>query len=191
MPYPSQVDRESIIAQAWQLIEDEGVDNLSLSKLAASLNVKAPSLYRHVANKASLLQAVNLHTSQQLVATIHETASRSEGSAIEQLTKLMHSYRHFAHAHPHSYMLAFTNTNDAQRPDEETLAQLAIPLQQLMTAVSGSEHSLAALRGAMALVHGFVLLELHGQLRRGGDLEQDFDTAVWAYLQGWQKGEST
>lgn len=186
MPYPSQVDRETIIAQAWHLIEEEGVDKLSLSKLATSLNVKAPSLYRHIANKAGLLQAVNLHTSQQLVAALNEAASQTEGSAIEQLTGLMHSYRHFAHAHPHSYLLAFTNTNDALRPDEDTLAQLALPLQQLITAVSGPDQSLAALRGAMALVHGFVLLELHGQLRRGGDLAQDFDTAVRAYLRGWQ-----
>jgi hypothetical protein len=55
-----------------------------------------------------------------------------------------------------------------------------------MTAVSGPKNSLAALRGAMALVHGFVLLELHGQLRRGGDLALDFDTAVHAYLRGWE-----
>jgi hypothetical protein len=63
---------------------------------------------------------------------------------------------------------------------------MALPLQALMSAVSGPEDSLAALRGAMALVHGFVLLELHGQLRRGGDLAVDFDTVVRAYLRGWQ-----
>ena len=95
------------------------------------------------------------------------------------------SFISFALAHPHTYVLAFTSTNDALRPDEYAMEQLALPLQQLITAVSGPEKSLAALRGAMALVHGIVMLELHGQLQRGGDLGTDFGTAVQGYLNGW------
>ena len=186
MPYPSQMNREEIVKQAWQLIEAEGTENLSLGKLAQVLGVKAPSLYRHVSNKAALLQAVNLHTSQQLVTELNEAAAQTSGNAQTQIAAIMRSYRAFALAHPHTYVLAFTNNDDALRPDEDVLAQLALPLQQLITAVSGPEKSLAALRGAMALVHGFVMLELHGQLRRGGDLVVDFETAVQAYLRGWQ-----
>ncbi|WP_420627671.1 TetR/AcrR family transcriptional regulator [Candidatus Leptofilum sp.] len=185
MPYPSQVSRDTIVTQAWQLIEADGVEALSLGKLARELGIKAPSLYRHVGNKAKLLQAVNLHTSQQLVAGLNEAAEQASGDAKMQIAVLIHSYRSFALAHPHTYTLAFTNTDDSLRPDENALEQLALPLQQLMTAVSGEEKSLAALRGAMALVHGFVMLELHGQLRRGRDLGADFATAVHAYLNGW------
>ena len=186
MPYPSQVDRETIIAQAWHLIEAEGVDNLSLSKLAKSLGIKAPSLYRHVSNKASLLQAVNLYTTQQLIAALNQAVAETNGTASQQLAALLRVYRSFAHAHPHTYILAFTNTDDALRPDENVLEQMALPLQALMSTVSGETNSLAALRGAMALVHGFVMLELQGQLRRGGDLAADFEKVVEAYLQGWQ-----
>ncbi|MCA9917217.1 MAG: TetR/AcrR family transcriptional regulator [Anaerolineales bacterium] len=185
MPYPSQVNREVIVAQAWQLIEAEGVGNLSLSKLAEQLGIKAPSLYRHVGNKAGLLQAVNLYTSQTLVTQLNQSAAQANGDAKVQIAAIMRSYRAFALAHPHTYVLAFTNTEEALRPDEDVLEQLALPLQELITAVSGPEKSLAALRGAMALVHGFVMLELHGQLRRGGDLGVDFETAVHAYLNGW------
>lgn len=186
MPYPSQVNRDEIIAQAWQLIETDGADNLSLSRLAGSLGVKAPSLYRHVSSKADLLQAVNQHTSIQLIEALQTAAAQTNGSAIEQIAALLHSYRRFAYEHPNSYLLAFTNTDEALRPDEDLLEQMVLPIQGLMTAVSGPDHALAALRGAMALVHGFVLLELHGQLRRGGDLAVDFATAVQAYLHGWQ-----
>ncbi len=186
MPYPSQVNRDDIIAQAWQLIEADGADNLSLNKLAAALGVKAPSLYRHVANKAALLQAVNENTSLRLIEALQTAAAQTSGSPSEQVAALLHAYRHFAHEHPHSYLLAFTNTDEALRPDAALLEQMVLPIQTLMTAVSGPEQSLAALRGAMALVHGFVLLELHGQLRRGGDLAVDFATAVQAYLRGWE-----
>lgn len=186
MPYPRQINREEIVAQAWQLIEAKGTENLSLGKLAQALGVKAPSLYRHVGSKADLLQAVNQHTSLQLIEALQTAAAQTSGSSTEQLAALLHAYRRFAHEHPHSYLLAFTNTDEALRPDADLLEQMVLPIQALMTAVSGPEQSLAALRGAMALVHGFALLELHGQLRRGGDLEANFDTAVQAYLRGWQ-----
>jgi AcrR family transcriptional regulator len=186
MPYPTQVSREEIVTQAWQLIEANGAENVSLSDVAAALGIKAPSLYRHVGSKAGLLQAVNLHTTQQLISALQTAAAHTSGSPHQQLVALLHAYRTFAHAHPNSYVLAFTNNDESLRPDENMLAEMALPIQELMTAVSGPENSLAALRGAIALVHGFVLLELHGQLRRGGDLALDFDTAVHAYLRGWE-----
>ncbi len=41
------------------------------------------------------------------------------------------------------------------------------------------------LRGAWALIHGFIMFELSGQFRRGGDLESAFIESVQAYLDGW------
>ncbi|MCC7450570.1 MAG: helix-turn-helix transcriptional regulator, partial [Anaerolineae bacterium] len=75
MPYPSQVDRQSIIDKARELIEAEGIENLSLGRLATALGVKAPSLYRYVDSKTELLRAVNLMTTQGLVSTIREATS--------------------------------------------------------------------------------------------------------------------
>jgi len=48
----------------------------------------------------------------------------------------------------------------------------------------GEEAALPALRGGWALVHGFVMLEISGQFRRGGDLDAAFAHAVAAYIRG-------
>ena len=56
MPYPTQITKDQIIQKAHALIEQEGRDALSLGKLATALGVKAPSLYRHVGNKAELVE---------------------------------------------------------------------------------------------------------------------------------------
>ena len=69
--------------------------------------------------------------------------------------------------------------------EQQLLEALAIPIQQVMAEISGEEGSLAALRGLWALLHGFMLLELSGQFRRGGDLEAAFVQSVEAYLNGW------
>ncbi len=184
MPYPSQVNRENIIQQAWQMIEEEGVQQLSLNKLAASLNIKAPSLYRHVSSKADLLQAVNLLTLQKLFTDIASTIP-ADKPPLEQMTAVLHTYRQFALAHPHTYELVY-QYNPAARPDENILVQLILPIQEIIAGVTGPDNSLAALRGALALAHGFVMLEINQQLQRGGDLDADYQQAVNAYLNGWQ-----
>jgi hypothetical protein len=45
---------------------------------------------------------------------------------------------------------------------------------------------LAALRGVLALVHGFVMLEINNVLRRGGSLTADFTQIITTYISGWQ-----
>ncbi len=182
MPYPNQVNRESIINQAWAFVDENGIEQFSLAKLASALGVKAPSLYRHVGNKATLLQSVNLVTLKKLFATLEKEA---EATGSDKMVTILNEYRTFALTHPHTYLLAYQH-NVAQRPDEDILVQMVLPIQKIMAQISGDEDSLAALRGALALVHGFVLLELNEQLQRGGDLAAHFKQSVEAYLRGWK-----
>jgi AcrR family transcriptional regulator len=89
MPYPSQITPESIIQKAAEMGEQDGVEQLSLAKLASALGVKAPSLYRHVSNKDALLQAVNLQTLQRLFAEFEAALASVGGDAAEQLTAVL------------------------------------------------------------------------------------------------------
>ncbi len=182
MPYPNLVNQESIVNEAWVFIDANGVEQFSLAKLAAALGVKAPSLYRHVGNKAALLQSVNLLTLKKLFTTLGKAA---EADSSDKMVTILNEYRTFALTHPHTYLLAYQH-NPAQRPDESVLVDMVLPIQQIMAQISGEADSLAALRGALALVHGFVLLELNEQLQRGGDLGTHFKQSVEAYLRGWK-----
>jgi len=187
MPYPAQTDRNTIIQTARTLIEREGVEQLSLARLATELGIKAPSLYRYIPNKAALLQAVNLLTYRQLFIA-YETALQVAGDdPQDRMLAIFRAHRAFAHANPETYVLAYTTTVPEQRADERVLEQMARLIQELMSAISGPERSLAALRGALALVHGFVMLELKDQLKRGGDLTQAFEESIAAYVAGWQQ----
>ena len=187
MPYPTQVDAEKIVVKARELIEAGGVDGLSLHKLAAELGVKAPSLYRYFADKLALLRAVNDETSRRLFAAIATALEAASTDAASRLLTVALAYRDFAHANPVTYGLLFSNTIAELRPDEAVQVQRVLPLQALMAEVSGEGESLAALRGLNALIHGFVMLELSGQFRRGGDLDAAFVRSVQAYVAGWEK----
>lgn len=186
MPYPTQINPELILKKARELVEAEGADQLSLHELAATLGVKTPSLYRYFPSKTHLLRALNLQTVRQITAAMPETIADG-GDARMQLMNMSRAWRAFAHANPMAYALAFTHPNPELRPEEKLLEALVMPIQQVMASISSEEGSLAALRGLWALIHGFMVLELGGQFRRGGDLEAAFVQSVEAYLNGWEQ----
>ena len=187
MPYPAQTSRDAIVQAAQLLLERDGADQLSLAQLAAALNIKTPSLYRHVASKAELLRAVVARTFHQLFASYDEALRAGVGEPAEQIRRVLAAHRAFAHANPAAYALAFTTSAAEERPADQQLERMVLPLQELLARVSGASHALDALRGALALVHGFAMLEIHHQLRRDGDLDAAFAAAVDAYIAGWRR----
>jgi hypothetical protein len=98
---------------------------------------------------------------------------------------LARAFRAFAHANPMTYLLATSSTTPELRLDPAVLESLALLLQRVIATIAADEHSLAALRGMWALIHGFAMLELNEQFQRGGDLDATFDQAVEAYIAGW------
>jgi AcrR family transcriptional regulator len=52
------LSQDRIVSEAVRLLDEEGVDALSMRSLGARLNTAATSLYRHVANKDELIELV-------------------------------------------------------------------------------------------------------------------------------------
>lgn len=185
MPYPAQVNREQLIETAWNMVEETGTDDLTLSNLAKVFGIRAPSLYRHVKNKAALVRAVNELTEHRLFTAMNDSLVQAADEPAAQLMAAAYGYRRFAHAHPRPFLLAFTTSDPDERPDPQLQTEAVLPLQRIMAVISGEADSLPALRGLLALVYGFVLLEINDQLRRGGSLDDAFEQSVAAYLRGW------
>jgi len=183
-PYPAQVDQALIVDKARELIEQDGADNLTLAKLASALNIKAPSLYKYVNSRAHLIKVVNTVTAQQLQDVI-DNAIKDTTTPREALVHISIAYRVFALANPIIYSLLYSNLDADSRPDTQLMESIALPLQKLMSTTVPLGYSLEALRGALALLHGFITLELNGQFQRGEDIELAFHHSIQAYLDGW------
>lgn len=52
------LDKQQIVTEAIALLDADGLDGLTLRKLAARLGVQQPTLYWHLPNKAALLTAI-------------------------------------------------------------------------------------------------------------------------------------
>jgi TetR/AcrR family tetracycline transcriptional repressor len=54
-PLSATLDRDRLIEAAFAQLEEDGLEGLSMRRLAARLNVQAPALYWHIGDKAELL----------------------------------------------------------------------------------------------------------------------------------------
>jgi TetR/AcrR family tetracycline transcriptional repressor len=60
MGRPAVITRESVAETALRLIDEEGLEAVSLERIANEHNVRGPSLYHHFADKAAILTEVAL-----------------------------------------------------------------------------------------------------------------------------------
>jgi len=58
--------REKVLHAAMALVDEDGLDGLSMRRLATALDVHAMSLYNHVSNKADLLDGIAEHAFNQV-----------------------------------------------------------------------------------------------------------------------------
>ncbi|XRQ09541.1 TetR/AcrR family transcriptional regulator C-terminal domain-containing protein [Actinomadura welshii] len=64
------ITRERIVAAALELLNDQGMDALTVRALAARLNVGAPALYWHVRNKQELLDEMSTVVMRRVIEAV-------------------------------------------------------------------------------------------------------------------------
>lgn len=96
-PRTTPLAREEILAEALRLIDAEGLDALSMRRLARELGVEAMSLYHHVENKDAILDGVVASIVREM--TLPEPLPESW---VEQLVELVDAFRRALAAHPNA-----------------------------------------------------------------------------------------
>jgi AcrR family transcriptional regulator len=155
-----------IITAALELLEEEGAEGLSMRRVAERVGIRAPSIYKHLSDKETLLAAIISTGFEQLAAVFEDAVHRD---ADDPLGAIASAYRSFARRRPHLYRLMTERPlrRDLLAPGVEERA--ALPLYEAV----GREPDLA--RAAWAFAHGMTILELHERFPRDADLD-----AAWA-----------
>lgn len=150
------LNRELVVTTALQLIDRDGVEALSMRRLAAALGRDPMALYRHAKNKAALLDAVV----ERVLAPL--TIDATDPDWIGQLRVAARDYRRLVLAHPHVVPLVVTlpaNTSLAMRP-RGTLRPLEAVLDLLTRAGFTGADALHIYRAFFGFLYGHVLNEL-------------------------------
>ncbi len=180
------LDREAVLEAAVVLADKDGLEGLTIARLAEVLGVRSPSLYNHVRGLEELRRELALRGLRELSARITRAAvGLSRGEAIQAIAA---SYRHFAREHAGLYTasLQAPHVEDAElwRASE---AVIEVVLAVLSTYGLRGDDALHAVRGLRAIVHGFASLEVRGGFGLRLDLEESFTRLVHAFIAGLEQ----
>jgi AcrR family transcriptional regulator len=151
--------RERIVAEAVTMVEEAGLDAVTMRGLARRLNVDPMSLYHHVDNRDTLLDEIT----ELVLAGVelpHPTGVfRDDVHAIAQ------AFRRAAVRHPHCTPLVLTR----QLGSSSALATTEIVLSVLREAGFPPDRAVHALRAVLAFVVGALLREVSASPTFSGD----------------------
>ena len=161
-PDSGQVTPPLILQTALAIIDRDGVDGLSMRRLSDAVGRDPAVLYRHVPNKAAVLDGVAEIVLAQL------SVDTADPDWAGQLRTVAHDFRRLALAHPNVVPLLVTRplaTPLGQRPPG-TLRPLEDVLALLTSAGFTGDDALHIYRVLFAYLYGHVLNELQEVVER-------------------------
>ena len=170
-PYHHGDLRRALLDEALRTIQTHGVENLTLRTVGERLGVSRSALYRHFADKQSLLAAVGkegFRTLRQVIADAWEQNGRGRTGFLA----MGNAYVRFAVAHPSHYRVMFGGFIESAARDDQFVAEAKAAFQVLVHALVEQQRAgdlrrddpVLMARFVWALVHGTALLVIDGQL---------------------------
>jgi AcrR family transcriptional regulator len=167
-----KTSKDEIVTAACLLIEEHGVEALSMQHVAEAVDVRAPSLYKRFKDRGALLRAVAGALIEDL--RVELKAAIVEGHPRRSLRRMAKVYRAFAKKHPRGYWLIYVGVDTEAEPHASAAAELL----GILVSLRGAEQALPAARLLVAFLHGFVSMELSGAFRLGGSVDDAFEFGV-------------
>lgn len=151
-----------IYATALRLIDADGVEALSMRKLAAELSANPMSLYHHVPNKDALLRGV-----ARMVGAQFRTVTLEDAPWQERIRLLATDFRTLAHRHP-KLMVYSSSQPDFVQPEDPFWAALTA----ILDAAGVPQAEIPQIAAVMcAVVIGVLTAELNGALHQWSNLK--------------------
>jgi AcrR family transcriptional regulator len=178
---------EEVVAAARRLLEEEGAGALTMRRLAEQLGIKAPSLYKHLPDKAALEAAIIATGLEEAAAKFEQAVDSATiggaangdtaGGGAAAIAALAAAYREFALAHPHLYRLMHNGPLPRRHLPAGVEERAAAPLLR----VAGSR---ARARALWAFAHGMVMLEIDQRFPPDADLDAAWEAGIAAFQTG-------
>ena len=167
---------DDVVDVATELVETEGVNALTLSRVARELGIKTPSLYSHVDDIDTLRRHVALRARNDLGTELIAAAMGRAGR--DALRAVSQAVRRYATTHQGMYELSAP-----ARPDDEEYEQAGLRTLQPVIAILrdyalDDAETIHAARMLRSAIHGFVSLEINGGFGLDTDVDASFEWMV-------------
>lgn len=195
MPSPRGATRDDIVDVATRLLEQEGVEAVTMRRLAAELGTSYQVVYSRVGGKPEVLRAVHDEGFRRLVDPQRLAALPATNGGAEALRRLAVSYVDFAVEHPRLFDLMFGDPvggpgrDEAMREVERAAFRecWVSPTRDWLDRAHPERPRGSAARVAWRLwsaVHGITVLHLAGHGSPAGDVRAEAADTVDLLLAG-------
>jgi AcrR family transcriptional regulator len=180
----------AVVAAAAVIADAEGLDRLTLARVAAAAGVRTPSLYNHVESLDDVRRRVALLALRDLADALRDAAVGRAGD--DALAAMADAYRAYARRHPGRY--AATQRAPAEG-DEEMRAAAKGAVDVVLAILRGygleGDDAIHAARAVRSALHGFVALEAGGGFGIPVDLDESYARMVRALARGLREAPVT
>ncbi len=175
-PRRAKLDTATVVQTAVELIETDGLEALSLGRLAKELAVQTPSLYNHIDGLPGLQRELALHSTRELGEVMGNAAIGKSG--VDAVRALAEAYRTYVKDHTGLYLTGLRSSG-LQTPIDAELQAAQERVVHIVLAVMSSfglqgKDALHAVRGLRSIVHGFATLEVAGGFGLPLDCDESF-----------------
>jgi AcrR family transcriptional regulator len=173
-----------VVEEAERMVDESGLDALTLAGLAERLGVKQPSLYKHIDGVPALRRTIALRAATEVTEALRRAAvGRSRGDAVRAIAD---AHRKWALAHPRRYQLAQLSPP----PEDTEHVRVVLDYVQILGAVMAGfgltdADAIDAIRGIRSAVHGFVSLEVAGGFAMPYDVDRSFHRLITILIDGF------
>jgi AcrR family transcriptional regulator len=171
MPTPARTSLHEIVVAGRTILETEGIDGLTMQRVASAVGIRAPSLYKRVRDRGDLVRLILTDAVSELTRTLDASVT---GDPHRDLAALAQAYRDFARTYPETYAALYSRLPEGSRIDADLNARASAALVRTAGALAGPEEALEAARTVVAWANGFIGMELAGAFRLGGDVDRAF-----------------
>jgi len=175
--------RASVIDATGALADRDGLEQLTLARLAAQLDVRSPSLYNHVEGLADVRAALAAASLWDLHGAVQSAvAGRSgEGAVLAAAA----AYRRYAQQHPGRYAAIQAAPADGSEQAEPAVAVVGLFQQVLEPWAMSPDEAIHAIRALRSAMHGFVELERIGGFGIDLSTDESYDRLVRTLVAGF------
>ena len=188
--------RESILQSAWQLVHEEGWQNLSIRKIADAIEYSVPVVYDHFDNKEAILSEFNRKGFKLLGDQLSEAKAKHKKTEA-QLEAIAYAYWDFAFRNKEYYQLMYglgMPTCESLTKVPELSSFINVIHSTIDEIIKSGKHpsteSFMKVHSFWSMIHGLVSINLVSPPVSHFDMTQDeFNkTILKDFIKGFIKG---
>ncbi|HMV28527.1 MAG TPA: WHG domain-containing protein [Anaerolineales bacterium] len=185
----TRLDKTAVVQAAVEILNAEGVQALTLSRLAEELGIQTPSLYNHVEGLPGLQQELAILNAKLLADRLSSAAMGKSGT--ELFMEASQAFRAYVKEYPGLYMSTLRSSGAQETPNKELQLEeertVNVGLVVMASLGLKGENAIHGLRAFRSMVHGFATLEVAGGFGLPQDCDESFRRLVLALVAGLQK----